>query len=234
MGHTGHPMDFPVNLPVADNRLKMFIPTINTDNTLEVDQPLVICFSQPVDPAFVEVDITPDKSNWAAQWSPNFDQVTLVPDVSPEPGQKIQLTSRVLGGPEIQKTIICRRLPPQQQLSYDLQNNRIDINQASCYRIFSLFDPSKDGYETTPISRNDSSEDAFQLTFSSGSKAKKGLPMDPVWQAKESTELWATGEGRIERPIDRQISESGKHSSTKGMATETFEWTINLSRENQA
>lgn len=138
-----NPVNFPVNLPVADHRLEMTAPTINTDNTLDLDQPLVISFSQPMDPVFFDFEISPDKDNWTAQWSPEFDQVTLVPKVSPEPDQAVNLTASVLGGPEIQKNITYRRLPPQRQLNYDLQNNHIDINQASRYRILSLFDPSK-------------------------------------------------------------------------------------------
>ena len=139
---TGQQVSLPPDLPVADHRLEMFAPTIHTDNTLPLDQPVVISFSQPVDPAFVDFDIAPDKAGWTAQWSSDFDQVKLVPAVSPEPGSKIQLTATVLGGPEIRKTITYRRLPPLQQLGYDLQKGRIDINQASRYRIFSLFEPS--------------------------------------------------------------------------------------------
>ncbi|MBN1906972.1 MAG: hypothetical protein JW927_17975, partial [Deltaproteobacteria bacterium] len=137
------PENFPVNLPVADHRLEMTAPTITTDNTIDLDQPLVISFSQPMDPVFFDFEISPDKDNWAAQWSPDFDQVNLVPKVSPEPGQAVNLTATVLGGPEIRKTVTYRRLPPQRQLDYDLQNNSIDINQASRFRMYSLFDPSK-------------------------------------------------------------------------------------------
>ena len=133
----------PVNLPVADDRLEMALPTLNSDDTLTLDDPLVISFSQPVDPAFVDVTITPDKATYTAQWSEAFDQVTLVPDAAPEAGNEIQVIATVVGGPEIKQTVTYRRLPPQRQLAYDLKNNRIDINQASRYRILSLFAPSK-------------------------------------------------------------------------------------------
>ena len=140
----GQPVSLPADLPVADDRIEMSAPTIDTDNTLALDQPLVIRFSQPVDPAFVDFDITPDnKAGWSAQWSVDFDQVKLVPAVAPVPGAKIGVTATVLGGPELRKTITYRRLPPLQQLNYDLQKGRIDINQASRYRIFSLFDPAR-------------------------------------------------------------------------------------------
>ena len=43
---TGQPVNLLLDLTVADNRLEMFALTINTDNTLELDQPLVISFSQ--------------------------------------------------------------------------------------------------------------------------------------------------------------------------------------------
>jgi len=88
----------------------------------------------------------------------------------------------------------------------------------------------ENGYETIPRSHNDSNEEEFQLTFSSGSRDKKDLPMDPVWQAKESTELWATGKGRIEKPVNKEFRGDGKTSSTHGMTIETFEWSINLNR----
>ncbi len=146
--------NFPINLPVADNRLEMTAPTIYTDNTMDLDQPLVISFSQPVDPAFFDFKISQDNdSNWKTQWSPEYDQVTLVPKVSPEPGQAVNLTASVLGGPKIQKTFTYNRLTPQRQLDYDLQNNRIDINQASRYRIYSIFDPAKvpEAYRPTQI-----------------------------------------------------------------------------------
>ncbi len=108
---TGQQVSLPPDLPVADHRLEMFAPTIHADNTLPLDQPVVISFFRPVDPAFVDFDITPDKAGWTAQWSSDFDQVVLVPAVSPKPGSKIQLAATVLGGPEIRKTITYRRLP---------------------------------------------------------------------------------------------------------------------------
>ena len=148
-----NPENFPVNLPVADHRVEMTAPTVYTDNTMDLDQPLVISFSQPVDPAFFDFEISQDRDNWTAQWTPEYDQVTLIPGVPPEPGQAVNLTASVLGGPKIQKTFTYNRLPPQRQLDYDLQNNRIDINQASRYRIYSLFDPSNvpEAYRPTQV-----------------------------------------------------------------------------------
>ena len=81
--------NFPVNLPVTDHHLEMTAPTIYADNTMDLDQPLVISFSQPIDPVFFDFEIFADRDNWTAQWSPEFDHVTLVPKIAPEPGHVV-------------------------------------------------------------------------------------------------------------------------------------------------
>ncbi|WP_155305454.1 hypothetical protein [Desulfosarcina widdelii] len=131
----------PIHTPVADHRLAMFAPNIKKNGLLEADRPLVIHFSQPVDPAFFNFTITPEETAWAPQWSTDFRRVTLVPADTPAPGRPLNLTASVLGGPVIQRSIQFRKLPSARQLAYDLKCGRIDINQAARYRILRLFRP---------------------------------------------------------------------------------------------
>ncbi len=136
------PADFPIDSPVSNRPVKMFFPSVHSDGSLELDQPLTICFSQPLNPAFFDVEINSGKEKWSTQWSADFRQVTLVPDFPFEPGQNIQLKAGILGRPSVEQAIHVSRLTPQRQLNYDLKAGRIDLNQAACYRIYSLFKPS--------------------------------------------------------------------------------------------
>ncbi len=134
---------FPVNMPVADRHLELFLGNVRSNNSLDVDKPLVVHFTQSVNPVFFSFEVTSDKGKWTPKWSADFRQVTLVPDYVPEPDQTINLTARVTGGPGVEKAIVFNRLPPERQLVHDLKAGRIDINQASRYRLFSLFKPSQ-------------------------------------------------------------------------------------------
>jgi hypothetical protein len=133
----------PIQTPVADHRLTMFLAAVSKDSSLELDKPLVIHFSGPVEPAFFDFKITPDMGKWAARWSKDFSHVTLVPDFPLKPDQNLHLKATVLGGPEIDRTLQIRRLSPARQLAHDLKTGRIDINQAARYRLYSLFKPSQ-------------------------------------------------------------------------------------------
>ncbi|WP_319522569.1 hypothetical protein [uncultured Desulfosarcina sp.] len=133
----------PTELPVADHRLTMLLTAVDANGSLEPDQPLAIHFTQPVDPAFFDFTIIPEKNRWTAQWSSNYKRVSLVPEISVEPGQSLQLKAIVLGGPVIERTISIRRLPPERQLTYDLKAGRISFDQATKYRLFSVFKPSQ-------------------------------------------------------------------------------------------
>ena len=139
----GQPAIFPIKTPVADHYLEMFLPFVRSNDSLELDQPLLIKFTQAIDPVFFKFDIKPKSRKWTVQWSSDFSQVTLVPDTPLEPEQTLQLTANVLGGPSIDRSIQIHRLSAYRQLAHDLKIGRIDINQAARYRVFSLFKPSQ-------------------------------------------------------------------------------------------
>jgi len=134
--------DFPINTPVSSHPLKMFFPTVSSDGFLESDQLLIIRFSQPLDPAFFNVEIDSGIGKWTVRWSPDFRQIILVPDSPLESGKTIQVKAEVLGGPMTEQAIKIRRLSPGKQLTHDLKTGQIDINQVARYRVFSLFRPS--------------------------------------------------------------------------------------------
>ena len=137
------PAGLPPSAPVADHRLILYLSEIGADDSLELDQPVVIRFSQPVDPVFFDFAITPEKIRWAARWSSDFKRVVLEPETTVAPGQPLKLTAAVLGGPAIERTIRFRRPAPERQLLFDLNSGRIDLNQAARYRLHSLFIPSR-------------------------------------------------------------------------------------------
>jgi hypothetical protein len=137
------PPILPTELPVSDHRLTMLLTAVDANDSLEPDQPLAIHFTQPVDPVFFHFTITPEKNRWTAQWASNYKRVRLVPEVPVEPGQSLQLKASVLGGPVIERTISLRRFPPERQLTYDLKAGRINVDQATKYRLFSVFKPSQ-------------------------------------------------------------------------------------------
>ena len=134
---------FPLNTPVADQRLAMFLPTVQDGRSLDLDKPLIIHFTQPVNPVFFSFEVTPEKGKWTPQWSADFKQVVLVPDYLPEPDQAINLMARITGGPSVEKVLVFKKLSPERQLAHDLKAGHININQASRYRLFSLFKPSQ-------------------------------------------------------------------------------------------
>ena len=91
---------------------------------------------------------------------------------------------------------------------------------------------SGDGYEDFSNSSNDSKDGIFQMTPPGGGTIPEGLPMKPVWQAKQSDKLTASGDDRQEMPIDRNWSSDGNSGTGQKMIIETFKWSINLKIKN--
>ena len=85
-----------------------------------------------------------------------------------------------------------------------------------------------DSYESVPRSLHDEKEAEEQVTSRTGGEDHQGLPADPVWKVRRSSEATVFGGARYEKPIDHTWDENGSKGARRGMMAETFEWSLNL------
>jgi hypothetical protein len=163
-----------------------------------------------------------DASGISTQWETNFARNWSATGITTDTRKRIErghIRAEVFYEPKTGK-IQWVRVP---QLDIDMH---VTENSSGYYSR-----RSQDGYLTTPKSGSDSKDETFNMTYSSGGKARKGLPMDPVWRARQSAALSASGHARIEKPINHEYSEVNKKGFRKGMLTESFEWSLHLRDE---
>lgn len=80
------------------------------------------------------------------------------------------------------------------------------------------------------ISRSSSEESEAHVRVLDVSKDNPDLPFNPDWRAKESGATRARGEGRAERPLDRErAGEQGERTVIKGSEVKTLRWDLVLS-----
>ena len=167
---------------------------------------------------------TTDHVGISAEWESNYSKQWSATGLDAKTSKRIEqghIRADIYYEPETGK-ILWVHIP---QLDIDM---RVTENSHGSYTR-----RTEHGYESTPKSSSDSKEETFQMTHGDSETAPQGLPMSPVWQAKQSTALTASGGVRNERPIDRQWSVDGNSGTRHKMLVETFEWSINLSRENR-
>ncbi len=141
---TGEPLrTLPVPAgPLPDSRLRI-LTYPGDKGVVSLEQPLVVRFSRPVLSDFFIFSVKPSIGDWRTEWDKDARAATLRHAAPFADNQTYTLTISFLGEPDMVASFTAKGPEPSDLIRRHLERQVITIDQATQYRIYQIFAPSK-------------------------------------------------------------------------------------------